>query len=387
MKILQVIPFFSPKFGGTVHSVRLLSQELVKRGHEVTIITSDLDFDPEFARSVEQHSVEIIPFPIVVNLGLFIYTPSMKTWLNQHINRYDIVHLHNYRAHQNTLATRAAIANNIPVILQAHGSVLPFFEKKGLKRLYDLVWGNEILTNASAVIALCESEVEQYRAMGIKNNKIIIIPNGIELSQFSDLPSKGTFRSKYHIPNDEKIILFLGRIHKIKGIDLLIDAYSELVQENPNVTLVIAGPGDNNILEIKNQIKNKNLKKEPLFTGPIYDQDKISAYVDADVYVLPSRYETFPNTVLEAWACRAPVIVTDRCLIADVVERAGYVVGCNPTELKNAIVDLISNDDLRHSIGEAGNLLVNSEFTNSSVIDKMESLYRQQRRERRSGSE
>jgi glycosyltransferase involved in cell wall biosynthesis len=375
MKILQVIPFFSPKFGGTVHSVRLLSQELVKRGHEVTIITSDLDFDQEFAESVKQHPVEIIPFPVVANFGLFIYTPSMKAWLDQHISQYDIVHLHNYRAYQNTIATEFAVKNNIPVVLQARGSVLPFFEKKGLKRLYDLVWGNEILGNASKAIALCESEADQYRAMGVPDNKIAIIPNGLDLSQFSSLPAKGTFRAKYHIPADEKIILFLGRIHKIKGIDLLVDAYSELVIEDPDVTLVIAGPEDSYVSEINNQVRDKRLHKDPLITGPLYGEDKLGAYVDADVYVLPSRYEIFGNTILEAWACNTPVIVTEGCQIADVVKTAGYTVPLNELALKDAI-SIVFNDEVRRLMNiRAGRSLIESEYNLDSVVTRIECLY------------
>lgn len=376
MKILQVIPYFSPKFGGPVRSVSLLSQELEKRGHEVTIITSDFGFDANFADSVEHHSLEIIPFPTVANCGLFIYTPAMKAWLDQNISQYNIVHLHEYRSYQNTLATRAARVNNTPVVLQARGSVLPFFEKKLLKRLYDVVWGNEILSSAAGVIALCGCEADQYRAMGVPNNKITIIPNGIDQSQFSLLPVKGTFRSKYHIPDDEKIVLFLGRIHKIKGIDLLIDSYSELVQEIPNVTLVIAGPDDNTVPKLIEQIKRKNLIREPLFTGPLYNQDKLAAYVDADVYVLPSRYETFPNTVLEAWACETPVIVTERCLIADVVEKAGSVTKFESSALKKAIIKTFTDEKQRQLATRSGRSLIENDYNLDSSVNKIENLYK-----------
>lgn len=376
MKILYVIPYFSPKYGGTVQSIALLSQEMARRGHEVTIATSDLEYDPAFARDVKQKSVTVIPFPVVAHLGLFIYTPSMRGWLMKKIGEYDIVHLHEFRSYQNALASRAAVANGIPVVLQAHGSVIPRFDKKRLQQLFDIVWGNRILNRVSAVIALCETEANQYREMGIPGVKIEVIPNGLDLSQFSDLPKKDTFRSKYKIPAEEKIVLFLGRLHKIKGIDVLIDAYAELVREHSAVTFVIAGPDDNYASELHQQIQRRNFgEKEPLFTGPLYGQDKLAAYVDADVYVLPSRYETFPFTVLEAWACGTPVIVSSGCLISDIIGRAGYISECNPTDLKKAIVKIINDDDERDRIGEIGRAIVHSELRYSSVIESVESLY------------
>lgn len=377
MKILQIIPYFSPKFGGPIRSVTLLSQELAKRGHEVTIITSDLDFDPDFAESVKQHSVEILPFRTIANIGLFIYTPSMKVWLDQNISRYNIVHLHEYRSYQNSLVMKAANDNKIPTLLQARGSVLPFFKKIALKRLYDFVWGRDILVNASKIIALCEAEAAQYCAMGVPADKIVIIPNGIDISQFSKLPTKGNFRHKYNIRDDDIIVLFLGRLHKIKGIDLLIDAYAELVKENSDFTLVISGPDDDTMSGLKEQIKCLNLPKDPIFTGPLYDQDKLAAYADADVYVLPSRYETFPNTVLEAWACGLPVIVSTGCLIADVVGQAGSVCECTTKELKQAISQTINDDDKRIQNINAGLYLVSDHFSLESCVDRIVDVYNQ----------
>jgi glycosyltransferase involved in cell wall biosynthesis len=375
MKVLHVIPYLSPKFGGTVHSVALLSRELAGRGHRVSIATSDHEYDQDYARALERDSVEVVSFPVAARFGLFVYTPSMTAWLDRNIGNYDVVHLHEFRSYQNAVVTRAASKHGIPVVLQAHGSVLPFFEKRLLKRVFDLVWGDRILANASAAIALCEGEAGQYRAMGVAGERVEVIPNGIDLSQFSDTPPKGTFRSRFRIPAGEKIILFLGRIHRIKGVDLLIDAYVDLVRENPETTLVIAGPDDNTVPELRAQIRSSGLAKEPLFTGPLYGQEKLAAYVDADLYVLPSRYEAFGYTVLEAWACGTPVIVTDGCLIADTVERAGRVAERSPSGLKNAIVSLMSNERLRRELGETGRALVHAEFSNSSVIDRVVVLY------------
>jgi glycosyltransferase involved in cell wall biosynthesis len=303
------------------------------------------------------------------------FAPSMFFGLRKGIKKFDIVHLHEYRSFHAMMVSFFAKRNRIPYVVQAHGSVLPIFEKQFLKKLFDAVWGNYILKNASRVISLCESEAEQYRMMGVTENKVEIIPNGIDLSRFDDLPLEGTFKEKYDISSDEKIILFLGRIHKIKGIDLLIDAYCDLIEEVPDVRLVIAGPDDNFLSIIKDKIKLRKPRVSPLFTGPLYDQDKLEAYVDADIYVLPSRYETFPNTILEAWACGTPVVVTDGCQIANIVQNAGLISHFDAEELKGCIKSLLIDDAFRNKLGLAGKELVIDQFDILLVTKKIEFVY------------
>jgi len=375
LKILQIISVFNPKFGGEVNVCYNLSKQLSKNGHSVTILTTNYEFDTNFAQTLQEFGVEIIPCPTVINLGFFIYTPLIKSWLRDNVKNFEVIHMHTFRSYQNNCVSYYALKNNILYLVQAHGSVLPFFEKQNLKKFYDIVWGNQILNGATKVIALTKFEKEQYCIMGVQENKIEIIPNGIDLSQFSNLPAKGIFRSKYGIPKNEKIILFLGRIHKIKGIDLLVDAYSNLLKEIPDATLVIVGPDDNYLSIIDDQIQRKKLDKNPLFTGPLYNQDKLEAYVDADVFVLPSRYEMFGTTILEAWACETPVVVTTGCLLADIIRKAGYVTEFNSTELKNAIVILLSDELLRKKLGYTGKTIVKSDFDNRNVTQKIESLY------------
>ena len=119
---------------------------------------------------------------------------------------------------------------DIPYILQARGSVMPFFEKIILKKCYDFKWGNKILRDSSKVIALTQFERSQYMEMSVPEDKIRIVPNGIELDKYNDIPIKGEFRTKFQIDASEKIILYLGRIHKIKGINLLIRAFADSVK-------------------------------------------------------------------------------------------------------------------------------------------------------------
>ena len=373
MKILQVVPFFTPARGGSVVAPYNLSKHLAERGHEVTIFTTDFELDKDYIQSLD--GIRVVPFHCIANIGLMLISPEMKKQLNGEIGNFDAIHMHNFRSYQNIVAYHYAKKCNIPYVLQARGSVLPFFQKQRLKKIFDLFFGYKILRDASKVIALTKTEIEQYKKMGVDKDKIEIVPNGIDLSEYDNLPGKGEFRRKYSIGDDEKMVLYLGRLHKIKGIDLLVKAFSDLVKELDNVKLVIAGPDDGFLPMLKKQIEDLKIGDKILFTGPLYKRDKLEAYVDADVYVLPSVYETFPNTVLEACACGTPVIVTDRCGIADFVEKVGYVVEYDKDQLREAIFKVLNDEGLRRRFGEEGRKWVRKEFGWDKVVRKVEEIY------------
>ena len=375
MKILQVIEFFTPSCGGSVKITYNLSKGLAKLGHEVTIVTTDFKFDKEYVKSIEKEGVIVIPFHCVANIESFLISPSIKKWLKENIENFNIIHMHNFRSYQNKVVYRYAKKYNIPYLLQAHGSVLPFFEKQRLKKVYDLIWGYNILKNTSKVIALTKTEAEQYKKMGVNADKIEIVPNGINLPDYKNLPEWGEFRKKFAIGRHDKVILSLGRIHKIKGLDLLVNAFSDIARELDNVKLVIVGPDDGFLSTLKKQIKALNIEDRVLVTGPLYGTDKLRAYIDANVYVLPSVYEAFSNTILEALVCGTPVIVTDRCGIADVIDKIGYVVEYDKSKLTDAILELLECDDLRVELGEKGKKLMKEEFNFDDILKKVEKVY------------
>ncbi len=374
MRILQVIPYFTPKRGGDVNVCYNLSKQLVNRGHEVTIIATDFEFDEGYAKSLV--NVRIIPFKVTVRIGLFLISLSMKKWLKKEIKNYNVIHLHNLQSYQNNVAYHYARKYGIPYVLQAHGLAPRIMKRSMLKKLYNWVWGYSILKTASKAFALTKMELDEHKEMGVGEDKIEIVPNGIDLSEYEAPPRRGEFRKKYGIKDDEKIVLYLGRIHEIKGIDLLVNAFAEIVEELDNVKLIIVGPDDGFLSILKRQIEGLKIGNKILFTGPIYGRDKLEAYVDADVYVLPSVYETFPTTVLEAWACGTPVIITDRCGIADIVDgRAGCVVEYDKDQMRNAIIKILSDEELRRGFREEGRKLVKNEFGWEGVVLDIEKIY------------
>lgn len=375
MKILQVIPYFAPKWGGDVNVCYNLSKELNKLGHDVTIITTNLEYDLDYAQSLG--NVKVIPFRRVATLGMFLYSPEMKKWLRSNISKYDIVHLHSFRSYQNNVVSKYAKEFNVPYIVQPHGSLPRIVGKKGLKRLYDVTWGNKILQYAERIIALTSMEAEQAIKMRVEENKICIIANGIDLSQWENASPQGRFRAQYNIPSSMHVILYLGRLHPIKGVDLLVRAFGIVSKEREDCILVIVGPDYGSLSELEEITKKLNLCGKVLFTGPLYGRDKSAVYYDSDIYVLPSHYEAFPMTVLEAWAFKKPVIVTDNCGIKDLVQDSGLVVQPNPYDLASALQEYLQQDSLRHRHGRNGYNKLYESLSIQATVESVETLYQE----------
>jgi len=383
MRILQVIPFFYPAeaYGGPVPGAYHLSKELVRRGHEVVVYTTDtLDSSTrQKASYLEIQGVKVHYFRNLSNSLAWrrlFFAPGMICQLRKEIKTFDVIHLQDYRNFQNTVIHHYARKYNVPYLLQAHGSVVAFFQKRTLKRIFDWVWGYKILKDAAKLIALTPLEVEQYKSMGISDDKIKIVANGIDLSEFENLPQIGEFRKKYGIENDQKIILYLGRIFRSKGLELLANAFANILKDFSEVKLVITGPDDGFLPTLKKLIKEHKIEEKVLFTGPLYGRDKLEAYVDADVYVLPSIYETFPITVLEACACGLPVVVTDRCGIADIINgQVGLVVPYDRNQLGDTVLRMLTDDKIRQQFGEKGKALVREKFDWSKIVEQLEDIY------------
>jgi glycosyltransferase involved in cell wall biosynthesis len=384
MKILLVSPTFPPRrFGGMTIASYNLGKSLVELGHGVTVYTTDVNDthsrirDAEGVKSMEGMHVRYFKNLINLLAARRLYLPKrLVTVTKTELKNFDVIHLNEFRSLLSIIVHHYAKKYSIPYVLQAHGSVGTYFQKGVLKRVFDRIWGCRILKDASKVIALTSAEAEQYKRMGVSEGKIEIVPNGINLSEFENLPRRGEFRRKYRLNQNQKIILYLNRINKVKGPDLLVKSFAELSKEIDKVKLIIAGPDDGYLPILKKLLKELAIEEKVIFTGPLYGRDKLRAYVGADVYVLPSRYEAFPIGVLEAFACGTAVIVTDHCGIADVInDQAGLVVPWDKEQLSKAMLYMLSDNEKRREFGEKGRLLVREKFNWEKVGEQVEQVY------------
>lgn len=383
MKILQVIPYYAWAYGGPVRVVYELSRCLARKGHEVSIYTTDVGKTgrlTEDEKIAMDKAIDVKYFDCTSNWvaerGKLHLSSQMKKALKKNVQDFDLVHIHEPRGIPGIYAGHYANKFDIPYIIQAHGaSPLALAGQNTFFKLckigFDNLFGQKFVMGASYIIALTETEALQHEQLHIPKNKISIIPNGINISEYTEQPKSGTFKLLHGIPEGQKLLLFLGRIHKIKGIELLIEAFTEILTVRNDVTLVIVGPDDGDLKSVLNLIQERGIADKAIYIGPIFGTEKISAYVDADIYILPSVYETFPVTVLEAMACGTPTLVTDRCGIAKIVEQFGHVVKYDKEELSAMILDILANYDDAKRKAQLGRI----EIINEYGWDKISELY------------
>ena len=390
MNILQVSHSFIPCYdsGGVVRSVYTLSKELASRGHNVTVYTTDgctKRLDVEKNKRVDLDGVNVYYFSNISNtlrMRFKIATPvHLLRVTGKTIKNYDVIHIHEPRTTIAWIVSYYARKHKIPYVVHARGSLTLTTGRTNFKKVFDLLFGKKTITEASKLVALTRDESKQYIEMGADPEKIEVIPNAIDLSLYESIPSQGELREKYGISSQDKIILFLGRLNKIKGIDLLLEAFAEITEELDNVRLVIVGPDDGYQQKTNQLIDELGIKDKTTCTGPLYEDDKLAAYVDADVYVLPSRYEIFGNTVLEACACGTPVIVTERCGVSDFVSEFGYVSSFDKKELKETIIKVLTDPSLPKTINEQQELL-KERFSQKVIVGEIENIYKEVARQR-----
>ena len=396
MKILHVAHFFYPclSAGGVVNaSYQIASKQ--SEDNDVKVISSDsckerLKF-PNGRYDVDVDGIKVDYFRNLSNgfkLKTMLDTPLAAPFkIRNDIKGYDIIHIHEHRQTLAIFASYFARKNNIPYVVQAHGSVLPFFQKEGLKNIFDKVFGFKILHNASCVFALTEVEKEQYLKMGVDEDKIEIVPLGINLDEYENLPDYGKFRSKFNIGENDKLILFVGRIHEIKGLGLLIDSFNDLInQHNENhsledissssIKLAIVGPDDGYLVKLEDKIKEYSLEDNVIITGPLYKEEKQEALVDCDLFVMPSKYESFTTSGLEAMACSKPLVLTKNNHIHDWVDgNVGLACDDNKDSLREAIEKVLFNEDLSLIFARNGQKLIKEKYNWDIINDQILEIY------------
>ena len=353
MRILHIIPYFYPAwaYGGTCRAAWELARALVRKGQSVVVYTTDaLD---ERSRStplsvivdgVEIHRVRNLSNHLAWRRAFFPLGFGNK--LQKSLRDADVVHLHEFRSYQNAIALPYMVRTGVPFVLTAQGGLPRIMGRNSLKILYDRNFGARILSSAARLHALNELEREQFIDLGVDPQRIAILPNGVDLDQYQSLPSFTGFRARFDIPEEVPIILFLARVNKIKGVDFLVSSFNMLREVYSDAILVIVGPDDGYLQEVKHQVQVLGIEKQVRFTGYLDGDDKLQAYQAASVYVLPSAYEMFAITLLESLACGTPIIATDRCGLADFVRQndLGSIVNYGDVKgLKNEIVRILGH--------------------------------------------
>lgn len=389
MRILKTTQTYYPYLskGGPPAKVRGIARALVERGQEVTVLTADYGEPDGFVDANDSQrrktvwgwessrdGVEAIYLRSLTNYRATTINPNILNFCARRLRNYDVVHIYGLYDALGAVTAWFCRRSGIPYVLEPLGMFGPKIRSQQKKRVYGRLIGSGLFHGAEAVIATSETERSELVAGGIASEKIVLRRNGLDLSEFQDLPSKGALRAKLNIGEREPLVLFLGRLSFIKGLDLLVEAFAQI---NSDVKLVIAGPddGDGCLERIRTSIADLKVEERVILPGPLFGKEKLEALIDADLFVLPSRHESFGNAAAEAIACGTPVLVTSECGIAPLVDgRAGEVVACDVETLRDGLARLLGDETLLARLKEGCDDLAQS-LSWDEPVGMMEALY------------
>lgn len=371
MKILHNFANFSPATGGgTVTVLYQLMRGLVQRGHEITLYTSDIDHDQAYISSLS--GVKVYEFNNLLDVAGFCITPEIFAAIKRDITSFDIIHLHCQRSLQHWPLVRKAKQFGVPYIIDSHGST-PIMGRSMVKQLYDMTNGRYIYPRAH-YIAQSDLGKQEYINLGIDASKISIIsPLPFPVEDFQPQITPNLFRQQFVIPPNKHIILSMGRLHRIKGVDRCIAGFQKLMQYRNDVVLVIAGADDGDMARLK-----KMAGDNVYFVGHIFGSVKLSALSAASVMIQTSLYEQEAWAPFEAVLCGTPIIVSSHTGAGTDVKQldAGYLVNIyDPNDVADKI-DYVLNHlrEVRSKATKAADYL-RREATVDKVVEKYEAVY------------
>jgi glycosyltransferase involved in cell wall biosynthesis len=311
-------------------------------------------------------------------LGGLSWSQKLKPILEHEIARADVVHNHSVWMLPTSYACRVAERLDRPVVFTAHGTLEPWAlaHSGWKKRLVGWAFQNRDLERASCIHVNSEAEVEGIRAYGLKQ-PIAIIPNGVDATFLGPLPGRERFEREFPQAAGKRIVLFMGRLHKKKGLELLLRAWPRLAAQFNDWVLVIAGPDNGFEPTARQLIRELDLASSVILTGNLQGESKRQALGASDVFVLPSFSEGFSMAVLEAMAAGLPVLITPGCNFPQATS-AGAALEMEATVegTEAGLRRLLSlRDAERGKMGRAARTLVATRYTWDRVAEQTMELY------------
>jgi glycosyltransferase involved in cell wall biosynthesis len=352
-----------------------LTEALSRRGHRVDVVTTSLraigvpPADRLHSSTTQVGGVQVTYLATPIRYRWMGVTPTLPLELAR-APRPDVVHVFGYRDVVTTLAAGWARGRAIPYVFEPLDMVLPRYRNISLKRAFDRTIGRHVVEGAALIVANSQLERAELVVGGLRAERIETRPNGFPAPRAT--PTAGVLRARLGL-EDAPLVLNVGRLSFKKGLDLLLQAVAEL----PGVHVVFMGPddGDGTLQRLEALRDRLGIAARVHFVGPSDAQGPGDAYADADVFVLPSRNESFGMVAAEAASAGVAVVVTDQCGVAELLaDRAAVVTPCEAGAIRDAIRRLLDDPSLRARLG-AGGRAVARETTWDAVAERQEALY------------
>lgn len=373
MKILHIVHYFLPHQGGEERYAYHLGQELIKRGHEVWIATSNL---PECPAREMMSGIRVIRHRAIATLFRNPITLGMLL-PRKYLRGFDLIHTQGEYSFATNAAVFLKLYLHIPLVMTCYGHVTfgnPFVDM--VERLYSATIGKMTVNSADKVIVLSSSTKQDLQALGVNQNKIAVIPTGIDLQKWVPYLKADTssFLSKYQLGGG-RIILFIGAITERKGIKYLVEALPRIIKNHPDVVCLFVGDGDYR-KKAERLVSKLNLERQARFAGYVPDEELALAYKSCHIYVLPSLSEGLPATILEAFVFSKPVVTTNIDSIRGYFKGTALLVPPRDSdELASAIAKVLAEPELGRKMSEKGKRLLESGFTWQQHVESLLAVY------------
>ena len=311
-----------------------LSKQLANDGYSVDVITTDV-FDKNSRHNRIQDDVDWIHIYYFKNLSNKLANIwkmplpiHLCKWLKTNIQKYDIVHIWDFRNIFNLIIYIYCKKYNIPYVLSPFWSVPFKFDLRWIiKKVFDIIWSKRFLKQAKYITVQTQSEYNEIFKYSGRQENIKLIPLMIDYEKFKNVPERWIIRKKYAISETAKVLLFVGRLHEYKATDMMIECFYEYQKAINDSYLIIVGRDDWYESKLKDLTKKLWLWKKVIFAGSVYYPENTSYYVDADIYFMtPSHWEETSTASLESLACWTPCIVTEQADIPFINEYNAWKV-------------------------------------------------------------
>jgi glycosyltransferase involved in cell wall biosynthesis len=384
MKIGYLIPQFSRDHGGPYTHLLNLIKKFKKRTNFSSIVYCSSIIGKNKKNTVEIQKINqnlTIKAPKthfsfrLYHIGLKLFSILMKD-----AKLIDIFHSHGIRSFQEDIALLIALIFRKPIIITPHGaltyhnSFMEWFTKIG----HDSIIGKIVKKYSKSYwIAVSKKEVGFIEKFGVNPNKISYIPHGIDTNYFKKVDSSN-LRAKYHLEG-KKVILYLGRISKTKGVEHLILAFNQLSEKYPNAHLLIGGSDYGYLDECKRYMKENNLESKITFAGFIARKDLPQYYSLAELVVYPGYKEIFGIVILEANSCEKPVIASNHWGPVEIIKdgETGFLVPYGNIEiLEEKMAFILDNPTISMQMGKTARQHMVKNFTWNHAVNEHYKLYK-----------
>ena len=366
--------------GGVARAASLLARGQARIGADVSVFASSADVagDLETREGEDQGGVSVHSFSIRRGSRLSFPGAFLQA-CKERMGEFDIIHIHGIWSFPGTWGALAARRGHVPYVISPQGMLNDWAMRfRAYKKIpYWYAVERHSVLRASWIHFATEEERRQAQAW-VGRQKSKVIPIGLDLREFAALPPRGEFRDRYRIPRDVPVLAFLGRIHPIKGLNVLLGALARVKAEVPELILAVAGPDENGHRSgLERLAQDLGIDGRVRWLGTIEEKTKLGFLVDADVFVLPSFSENFGLAAVEAMAVGCPVVLGRGVNIAPQVEAcgAGWVVSTEAEALASAIVEALRNPEARQAAGKAGQRLVADRYDGEAVAREMLKAY------------